>query len=383
MKTPARSRTGCTRPRTVRVAIILVAVLLLPIALPSAVAWRADGWLSQDIVGGERLALGDEFGCHGMPDRDVRDDIDVVEDCKDYLTSNINASKWGAQPLSFQVSSGEVSIEIHDALFDAGFRTLGDGRLTGELAGMQPMARSGGSLEKNVASIEDIEESIVENGYVNLYWEAQIEDLNVRRDKDVLEWIEDQPYWFTTWGEWYSAIHMADEIESTSTSITLRGSPARDGGWAVPGTTVLSVQGANITDVARVDGELLPLIEEDTRHLEVGLRQLNDHAVIFTIPEGVEVRIEFDAEPSVLHKAAAPFNNMTPFMAVGHHTTDLFEWSEPFQHSPIRFTWLIEPQADIEPTWILPAIAVIVVLTVPTAVWWTMKKDREQYDEEE
>jgi hypothetical protein len=367
----------------VRVAIILVAVLLLPIALPSAIAWRADGWLSQDIVGGERLRLGDEFGCHGMPDRDVRDGLDVVSDCKDYLTSNIHASKWGSQPLSFQVSRGAVSIEIHDTLFDAGFRTLGDGNLSGELDGLTPIMRSGGSLEKNVASTAAIEEGIAENGYANLYWEAQIEDLNVRRDKDVLAWIEDQPYWFTTWGEWYSAIHMADEIGSTSTSITLRGSPARDGGWAVPGTTVLSVQGANITDVVRVDGEPLLEIEEDTRHLEVGLRQLNDHAVIFTIPEGVEVRVEFDSEPTVLQKAAAPFNNMTPLMAVGHHTTDLFEWSEPFQHSPIRFTWLIEPQADVEPSWILPAIAVIVVLTVPTAVWWTMKKDREQYDEEE
>ena len=71
--------------------------------MPNAVAWRADGWLIQDVVGGERLALGDEFGCHGMPGKNIEDDLSVVQECKDYLTSQINASKWGEQPLSFGI----------------------------------------------------------------------------------------------------------------------------------------------------------------------------------------------------------------------------------------------------------------------------------------
>ena len=33
---------------------------------------------------------------------------------------------------------------------------------------------------------DTIEEDIAKNGYANLYWEAQVEDLNIRRDKDVL-----------------------------------------------------------------------------------------------------------------------------------------------------------------------------------------------------
>ena len=91
-----------------RVAIFLIGVLLLPLAMPGAVAWRADGWLTQDVVGGERLALGDEFGCHGMPGKDVTEDLSVIRDCKDYLTSQIDASKWGSEPLSFGIPSSLI-----------------------------------------------------------------------------------------------------------------------------------------------------------------------------------------------------------------------------------------------------------------------------------
>ena len=57
----------------------MLSMLLLSLSMPNAVAWRADGWLIQDVVGGERLGLGDEFGCHGMPGKYVEDDIAVIE----------------------------------------------------------------------------------------------------------------------------------------------------------------------------------------------------------------------------------------------------------------------------------------------------------------
>ena len=88
----------------------MLGVLLLPLAMPGAVAWRADGWLSQDVVGGERLRLGDEFGCHGMPGKDLNTDISVISECKEYLTSQINASKWGSEPLSFGLPEGVIAV---------------------------------------------------------------------------------------------------------------------------------------------------------------------------------------------------------------------------------------------------------------------------------
>ena len=80
---------------------VLLSILFIPIGMPGVVAYQEDGWLTQDVVGGERLALGDEFGCHGMPDKNTYKDYTVIGECKDYLTKRIDASKWGSKPLSF------------------------------------------------------------------------------------------------------------------------------------------------------------------------------------------------------------------------------------------------------------------------------------------
>ncbi len=359
-------------------ALVLLGLLLIPIGLPSAAAWQEDGWLTQDVVGGERLALGDEFGCHGLPGQNVYKDYSVIEDCKNYLTKRIDASKWGSQPLSFGLSEGEVGTELSVALQSEGFRIVGDVgiQMTNE-SELLYLTRSGGSLEKNVASTEEIEQGIQENGYANLYWEARIADLNMRRDKDVLEWIEEQPFWFTTWGEYYSSLHQAEQVSVQGNEIILRGSNSTSGGWNVPSTTSVNVVGANITSIARTDNLSFSTISAETQHLRAGYRQTNSSHVYLTIPNNVEVRITFDENFDSALISDANFNGLTPFMAVGYHTNDLFEWSEPFKDSPVRFTWLIEPKPDIEPNWILLGIAILVVLAAPTAVWWALKKDRE------
>jgi len=361
----------------------MLSVLLLALALPSAVAWRADGWLTQEVVGGERLALGDEFGCHGMPGKDVHEDSSVIAECKEYLTSQINASKWGSQPLSFGLPGLALDSNQHNAMHDAGFRIIGDYLPADMSSSLWTIERSGGSLEQNVASIAEIEQSIDENGYASLYWEAQIEDLNVRRDRGVLEWIESQDYWFTTWGEWYSSSHSATETDRTNQSITLKGSAALNGAWDVPGTTHLSLDGGEITSIERIDGGQLSVLTVSEHHLKTGYRIMDNSSAVLTIEEGAIVRVTWQGEDVEVQFGEGTFNNLTPFMAVGHHTTDLFEWSSPFQHSPLRFTWLIEPQPDIEPSWILPVVALLVVLAVPAAVRYTLKHDREMHHSSE
>ncbi len=375
--------------RTHRIAAFaLLSILLIPIGMPGVVAYQEDGWLTQDVVGGERLSQGDEFGCHGLPGEDVYENHAVIEDCKDYLTKRIDASKWGSEPLSFGLDEGVVDATLSEAFWNEGFRIIGDvGLDMSNESGLHYLKRSGGSLEKNVASTDDIEQGILENGYANLYWEARIADLNMRRDKNVLEWIEEQPFWFTTWGEYYSSLHVAEQVSISGNEIILRGSNSTEGGWNVPGTTLVNISGANITSITRVDNLSFNTLPADTQHLRTGYRQTTPSQVYLTIPNGVEIQISLDMEFSGVLISAANFNGLTPFMAVGHHTNDLFEWSEPFRDSPIRFTWLIEPKPDIEPNWILLGIALLVVLAAPTAVWWALKKDREmqqrQLEEEE
>ncbi|MDE0708241.1 MAG: hypothetical protein OSB33_04760 [Candidatus Poseidoniales archaeon] len=363
-----------------RAAIFMLGVLLLPLAAPGAVAWRADGWLTQEVVGGERLTLGDEFGCHGMPGKNVADNRSVISECKMYLTSQINASKWGAEPLSFGLQETDSDSPTRDLLMAEGFRIVGD--QIPSITGQNPnwaIERSGGSLEQNVASISAIEQGIESNGYANLYWEAQIEDLNVRRDKDVLTWIESQDYWFTTWGEWFSSTHPASEFERTNQSITLKGTATSNGGWGVPGNTFLSITGGQITDISRIDGGVLDELTIEDNHLKEGFRILDQSNATLTIPEGALVLITWAGDIAEVQIEQGTFNNFTPFMAVGHHTTDLFEWSSPFQDSPLRFTWLIEPQPDIEPTWILPMLAVLIILVAPVAIRYTLNHDREMH----
>jgi len=362
----------------VRVAIFLLGVLLLPLALPGAVAWRADGWLTNEYIGGERISLGDEFGCHGMPGTNVLDDVAVISECKDYLTSQINASKWGSEPLSFGVPAAPADSDILDSLRVEGFRIAGD-QFPSDTndSTFWTLERSGGSLEKNIASTDTITQDIQANGYANLYWEAQVYDTNVRRDKDVLTWIESQSYWFTTWGEWFSSSHPATESNRADQSITLKGTAVNNGGWEVPGNTFLSIEGGQITDVSRIDDGVLNELNTDDRHLKEGYRILNESSVTLTIPEGALVQVTWVGEDVDVLIEEGTFNNYTPFMAVGHHTYDLFEWSSPFQDSPLRFTWLIEPQPDIEPSWILPMLAVLIILAAPVAIRHTLKHDQD------
>ncbi len=324
-----------------RVAIFMLSVLLLSISMPNAVAWRADGWLIQDVVGGERLALGDEFGCHGMPDNSIEEDLGIIQECRDYLMGQINASKWGQNPLSFGIPMDVLDSSTYNSIHDAGFRIVGD-QVEADTSGhFWLMERNGGSLEQNVASTTQIQNAIDEDGYVSVYWEAEIADLNVRRDRDVLSWIENQDYWFTTWGEWYSSNHMAVVVDQTPNSVTVKASSGVPGGWDVPGNTLVTISGGNITDVVRIDEGEMNQLTQDDNHLKVGYRILNGTGVTLTIPSDGLVEITWEGEDVEIQITQGTFNDFPPFIAVGHHTTDLFEWSSPFRDSTLRFTWLI------------------------------------------
>ena len=53
---------------------------------------------------------------------------------------------------------------------------------------------------------------------------------------------------------------------------------------------------------------------------------------------------------------------------VGHHTTNLFQWSSDFQESILTFTWLVERPSVEEINWSLPIIALSVLIAVPVIV---------------
>ena len=146
----------------------------------------------------------------------------------------------------------------------------------------------------------------------------------------------------------------------------------------MPGNTLITITGGEFTSVERIDGPIDQLTLDDN-HLKVGYRILNGTGVTLTIPSEALVEITWEGIEAEIQITQGTFNDFPPFVAVGHHTTDLFEWSSPFQDSEIRFTWLVEPQPDVEPSWILPILAILVVLAVPIAVRSTLAHDQSMY----
>ena len=78
-------------------------------------------------------------------------------------------------------------------------------------------------------------------------WIAEMEDLNVRRDRDVVDWIEDQPFWFTTPGEIISSQKVVEVnlFNNTSSIVEVRQPSAESGLWETPGNSLITTNGIN------------------------------------------------------------------------------------------------------------------------------------------
>ena len=107
---------------------------------------------------------------------------------------------------------------------------------------------------------------------------------------------------------------------------------------------------------------------------------MSDDGAWVTASTGVLVEFEFE---NTSHNLESPepqitFNGLHhSVVIVGHHVTDLHEWSSDFHDSPLRFTWLVERPAALEVDWRLPVIAVIVLIATPAAIKYIVHKDQE------
>ncbi|MED5159073.1 MAG: hypothetical protein VYD62_02525, partial [Candidatus Thermoplasmatota archaeon] len=123
-------------------------------------------------------------------------------------------------------------------------------------------------------------------------------------------------------------------------------------------------------------------IAPEQRKLEVGWRATTE-GILLTIEPGDSVTIELDDQPgSILTTPQATFNGFHHAVTVvGHHTTNLFQWSSDFQKSDLVFTWLIERPAEIEMNWALPVIAAAVLIAVPVSISYLVKRDQKEISE--
>ena len=370
------------------VSILLTSTLLLvmlhPVALAES-AWEEDGWL-QTSYGADRLELGDEFGCYGMPGLSwINDPGAVAQSCKSYIEERINASMWGEQPLSTFAPS-TLSSSQHERIASQGFAVHGDN--TGiestawhnstdapvDLWDWYNLGRRGGSLEKGMASLDSLQEEIEAGGLVNLYWIGRVNDATVRHDRDVLSFLdESEDIWLTTWGEawsyWsahrcYELSHSKDETEQGTvlrfeSLLTETCSSGDIAGWNIPLTWKLSVGGADVSHVT-INGTGAESIEGEVNAMQ-GWRQESNGSLFISVKNGEPTEIHFNnsqIEYDVLGLTEFWNNHSSAVTVAGHATSDLFKWSKRFLgEDNVRFTWLLTPRsADGDAAWMPYAV---------------------------
>ena len=354
-------------PPRKELSLILALIFLIPILSPSVVGeWSDDGWLT-NLIGPERMENGDEFGCHGFEDIDTLEENWVIEACREYLVSHTDSSRWGKDPISFGITGDYVDNQTALALVNSGFLITGDMIQTAP-EGLVAFSRNGGSLEKNSANMELLE-SAEEDSLVSIWWRARVDDIKVREDKDLMTWLEEQDVWFTTWGEWYFHEISSDAIEvNAQENKIIISNPKSSNAWDVPGSVSLEIEG-NFIEVYDNEGEQFPDLSITERKLKHGWRT-HENGALFTIMPGSSVEVTIDDMPDEFsYSPLLTFNDLHHAVTVvGHHTTNLFQWSSDFQESILTFTWLVERPSVEEINWSLPIIALSVLIAVPVIV---------------
>ena len=364
--------------RGILVAFAATLILSIPVvnAELSDYPHDEDGWLTR-LAGPERLALGDEFGCHGMPDVSILEDPNSVQACISYVNNLIPSSRWGNNTLTFGLpidsSQHSNSAELRNSLLGSGIEAVDNTQFSENFSEFSSFEVNAGSLEKSIASIESIQSAAQEKGIVIMSWIAEMEDLNVRRDRDVVAWIDEQPFWFTTPGELISSQRVVevDSYNNTSSIVEVRQPSADAGLWETPGNSLITTKGINgnclpVISVKYANGSELPRLNYTDNHLREGWRFDNGSLHLSLLPNTVAL-IDYNSNESIDSVQVIPdnFNGMVPFIVYGLHVVDLFEWSSGFKDSSIRFTWLIEPRPVTQMDWILPVIAGIVgIITI-------------------
>ena len=95
-----------------------------PVVVASS-EWKEDGWLNTNLVQ-ERLNVGDEFGCYGIPGLSWGADPGAVAGvCREYIQERTVSSNWGNNPLSTYTPNG-LTMAQHQVIADQGFTVHGD-----------------------------------------------------------------------------------------------------------------------------------------------------------------------------------------------------------------------------------------------------------------
>ena len=357
----------------------IVACLLIALFASSTMAapvvadveWDRDGWLTTALAD-ERIGLGDEFGCYGVPGYSWYNDPGAVaKECRSYIDNNTIASKWGDDALSTYVPSG-LTMAQHNYIASQDFVVHGDN--TGleytawhnatddpnEDIDWYNLGRRGGSLEKGIGSLETVQGAIEEGGLVNLYWIGRVNDATIRHDRDIANYLQnDAQAWMTTWGQawsyWATRTHCNEHSETFdqgqttiifSSMITEQCATSTQNAWDVPITWRISFDNATVVDVQNQFGESMENLTA-VRQTGAGWR-MDGSELLVSVTKGMNVTIVLEGQniSADVHNQTQFWNGYNAAVTIAaHDTTDLFKWSKRFtDEDQLRFTWLVSPR---------------------------------------
>ena len=124
------------------------------------------------------------------------------------------------------------------------------------------------------------------------------------------------------------------------------------------------------------NGAEVPLIPLDSRHLTIGWRPI-ETGMLLTQSPGTNITIELDGPVDAIETIPmSTFNGLHHGVTiVGHHTSNLFRWTQDFPESVLSFTWLVERPEKEGISWIIPAFAVSMIIAVPVSIYFLVKND--------
>ena len=124
------------------------------------------------------------------------------------------------------------------------------------------------------------------------------------------------------------------------------------------------------------NGAEIPLIPPDSRDTSIGWRPI-ETGMLLTQAPGTNITIELDSSADAIETIPmSTFNDLHHGVTiVGHHTSNLFRWTQDFPESILSFTWLVERPEKEGIGWIIPAFAVSMIIAVPASIYFLVKKD--------
>jgi len=399
--------TNGSRLLTILVLGMLISVTWSPTVL-AELDWEDDGWLTTSLAT-DRLESGDEFGCYQMIHLSWNLDPGAMAiECKEYIESKINASKWGNNAIS-TYSPSSLTMAQHEIIARQGLVVHGDDNGLAESAWHDSqdvpldiwdwynLGRRGGSLEQTIGSLGEVKSAVEDGGLVNLYWVGRMDGASIRYDRDIANYLnEDADAWLTTWGESWSywtvdrCYEFSDEMVQDDDQtilyfeslLTEQCKAAAPEAWNVPITWKIDLGGIDVAEVRIIDSELgnYTMVNlTGAKNSAEGWFQVSGEYLHLSVLNGHKVEIILAQETDfhdIMGRSQFWNNHSAAVTIASHHTSDLFLWSKGFtDYSSIKFTWLVEPRlADGYSEW-MPIAVILITSSSIMGMLYMLKRE--------